>query len=74
MLVNYVKTNTKRGKDITNVSLSDRAWNDPGPRRGAADEAARRIGLFQCISAYHMFDRALKLTANKTLGHTLTLL
>lgn len=40
-LVNYVKTNMKRGKDMTNVSLSDRAWNDPGPRRGAPDEAAQ---------------------------------
>jgi len=40
-LVSYVKTNMKRGKDMTNVSLSDRAWNDPGPRRGAADEAAQ---------------------------------
>ncbi|RDB24002.1 putative sulfate permease C3H7.02 [Hypsizygus marmoreus] len=38
-LVDYVKENTRRGKDMTNVKASDRPWNDPGPSRngGAAD-------------------------------------
>ena len=40
-LVDYAKEHTKRGKDMTNVPLSERPWNDPGPRRGAQiDEAA----------------------------------
>ncbi|KAJ1308548.1 hypothetical protein OPQ81_004248 [Rhizoctonia solani] len=34
-LVDYAKEHTKRGKDMTNVPLSARLWNDPGPRRGA---------------------------------------
>lgn len=29
-LVGYVKKNMKRGKDMSNVRLSDRAWNDTG--------------------------------------------
>lgn len=33
-LVDYVKTHTRRGKDMTGVSLADRAWNDPLPRSG----------------------------------------
>lgn len=42
VLVDYVKENTRRGKDMSNVSLSDRPWNDPGPRRGhEAEELAR---------------------------------
>lgn len=40
-LVDYAKEHTKRGRDMTNVPLSQRPWNDPGPRRGALkDEAA----------------------------------
>ncbi|KAF8607694.1 putative sulfate permease [Ceratobasidium sp. AG-I] len=40
-LVDYAKAHTKRGRDMTNVPLSQRPWNDPGPRRGALkDEAA----------------------------------
>ncbi|VDC07894.1 unnamed protein product [Peniophora sp. CBMAI 1063] len=39
-LVEHVRTNMRRGKDMSTVSLADRAWNDPGPRRGSADEAA----------------------------------
>jgi solute carrier family 26 (sodium-independent sulfate anion transporter), member 11 len=34
-LVDYMKANTRRGKDMTNVKASDRQWNDPGPRPGA---------------------------------------
>ncbi len=39
-IVNYVKKNTKRGKDMTNVKASDRPWNDPGPRRRTGNEEA----------------------------------
>jgi sodium-independent sulfate anion transporter 11 len=36
-LVDYVKAHTQRGKDMTNVKLADRPWNDPGPgSHGAA--------------------------------------
>lgn len=34
VLVDYVKENMRRGRDMTNVKLSDRPWNDPGPPRG----------------------------------------
>lgn len=41
-LVDYVKAHTRRGKDMSGISLSDRPWNDPGPRRGhEAEEYAR---------------------------------
>ncbi|KZP24720.1 sulfate permease [Athelia psychrophila] len=36
-LVDHVKAHTRRGKDMSNVSLSDRPWNDPGPSRHGAD-------------------------------------
>ncbi|KAL0947155.1 hypothetical protein HGRIS_013282 [Hohenbuehelia grisea] len=40
-LVDYVKENTRRGKDMSNVPLSQRPWNDPGPsRHGAEVDAA----------------------------------
>jgi len=32
-IVDYVKVNVRRGKDMSNVKLGDRPWNDPGPRR-----------------------------------------
>ncbi|KAG8886508.1 hypothetical protein FRB97_003019 [Tulasnella sp. 331] len=35
-LVDYIKENTRRGKDMSMVSLADRTWNDPGPRAGHA--------------------------------------
>lgn len=40
VLVDYVKANLKRGKDMSNVKLSDRPWNDPGSSRhgGEADQ------------------------------------
>ena len=41
-LVDYVKENTRRGKDMSGVSLSDRPWNDPGPRRGHEHEEFER--------------------------------
>lgn len=36
-LVDYVKENMRRGKDMSNVNASDRPWNDPGPRRKGAE-------------------------------------
>ncbi|KAJ7046551.1 sulfate transporter family-domain-containing protein [Mycena alexandri] len=36
-LVAHVKNNMRRGKDMSNVSNSDRPWNDPGPSRHGAD-------------------------------------
>lgn len=40
-LVDYARTHTRRGRDMTHVKLSDRPWNDPGPGRfgAAADQA-----------------------------------
>lgn len=34
-LVDYVKENMRRGKDISAVSLRDRPWNDAGPRNSS---------------------------------------
>jgi solute carrier family 26 (sodium-independent sulfate anion transporter), member 11 len=36
VVVDYIKTHTRRGKDISLIRLIDRPWNEPGPRRGAA--------------------------------------
>lgn len=36
-LVDHVKENMRRGKDMSIVKPSDRPWNDPGPRRQGAD-------------------------------------
>ncbi|KZS89863.1 high affinity sulfate permease [Sistotremastrum niveocremeum HHB9708] len=47
LLVDHVKATTRRGKDMSNVPLSQRAWNDPGPRRGA--EVDTSIDLTQPI-------------------------
>ncbi|KAK0210542.1 sulfate transporter family-domain-containing protein [Desarmillaria ectypa] len=44
-LVEYVKENTRRGKDMSVVRLKDRAWNDPGPRRGANAEYEANTNL-----------------------------
>jgi len=40
-IVDYVKTNLKRGKDMSSISLRDRPWNDPGPPSGSAEEARK---------------------------------
>jgi solute carrier family 26 (sodium-independent sulfate anion transporter), member 11 len=37
-IVDYVKATTRRGKDLRLVPLTDRPWNDPGPRYGAEAE------------------------------------
>ncbi|TFK42912.1 sulfate permease [Crucibulum laeve] len=36
-LVDYVKENMRRGRDMSNVALADRPWNDPGPSRHGGD-------------------------------------
>ncbi|KAA1471250.1 sulfate permease [Dentipellis sp. KUC8613] len=43
VLVDYVKEHTRRGKDMSQISLSDRAWNDPGPPRGAKSESEENL-------------------------------
>ncbi|KAI9463380.1 sulfate permease [Russula earlei] len=37
-IVSHVKATTRRGKDLRLIPLSDRPWNDPGPRNAAASE------------------------------------
>ncbi|KAJ6623405.1 sulfate permease [Mycena sp. CBHHK59/15] len=36
-LVSHVKKHMRRGKDMSNVPMSERPWNDPGPSRFGAD-------------------------------------
>ncbi|KAJ7098137.1 sulfate permease [Mycena belliarum] len=36
-LVAHVRKHMRRGKDMTNVAMSDRPWNDPGPSGRGAD-------------------------------------
>jgi sodium-independent sulfate anion transporter 11 len=44
ILVDYVKQHTRRGKDMALVPLSERPWNDPGPKRGAVvDESSQNL-------------------------------
>ena len=38
-LVDHVKTHLRRGVDMTQVRMSDRPWNDPGPRPGTDENA-----------------------------------
>ncbi|KZT28571.1 sulfate permease [Neolentinus lepideus HHB14362 ss-1] len=38
-IVDFVKQHTRRGKDMRDIRSSDRAWNDPGPAKGAVDES-----------------------------------
>ena len=46
-IVDYVKANIRRGKDMSLVKLSDRQWNDPGPKPGQdiSAENARKPDL-----------------------------
>ncbi|KAI0303406.1 sulfate permease [Multifurca ochricompacta] len=37
-VVDHVKANTRRGKDLRLIPLSDRPWNDPGSRHGSTAE------------------------------------
>jgi len=40
VLMDQIKATTRRGRDMSNVSLADRPWNDPSPRHAvAADDA-----------------------------------
>lgn len=48
-LVDHVKATTKRGKDMSNVKASDRPWNDPGPRPGAAVEEDGEKPLLRAV-------------------------
>ncbi|KAK0503038.1 sulfate transporter family-domain-containing protein [Armillaria luteobubalina] len=45
VLVDYVKGNTRRGKDMSVVRLKDRAWNDPSPRHGTQTEYEANANL-----------------------------
>ncbi|KAL4251638.1 SLC26A/SulP transporter family protein [Abortiporus biennis] len=38
-IVDYVKAHMKRGVDMSQIKLSDRSWNDPGPRPGHDENA-----------------------------------
>lgn len=43
-LVDYVKANMRRGKDMSNIRPSDRPWNDPGPKSSSgAEEQAENM-------------------------------
>ncbi|KIJ98420.1 hypothetical protein K443DRAFT_9159 [Laccaria amethystina LaAM-08-1] len=44
-IVDYVKANLRRGKDMSNVKLGDRPWNDPGPRRPGDYEIEQSANL-----------------------------
>lgn len=39
-LVDFVKEHYQRGRDMSNVSLADRPWNDNGPRRSGVEDQA----------------------------------
>jgi len=40
VIVDHAKELTRRGADQSLIKLSDRPWNDPGPKRGEEDKAA----------------------------------
>lgn len=51
-LVDYVKENMRRGKDMSNVKPSDRPWNDPGPGRNAGEDehiANKKLPILHAI-------------------------
>lgn len=48
-LVDYAKGNTRRGRDFTGVSASQRPWNDPGPRKGAVVEDDSHKPLLRAV-------------------------
>jgi sodium-independent sulfate anion transporter 11 len=47
-IIDHVKTNTRRGKDMSNVKLGDRPWNDPGPKKGQAIENIDSLSKPRC--------------------------
>jgi sodium-independent sulfate anion transporter 11 len=52
VILDYVKDNMRRGKDMTYVKASDRPWNDPGPGprgAGADQEENLRKPLLRAI-------------------------
>lgn len=49
VLVNHAKATTRRGRDFTGVSASDRPWNDPGPRKGAVVEDDSNKPLLRAV-------------------------
>ena len=48
-LVDYAKKTTRRGRDLTGVSASERPWNDPGPRKGAVVEDDSHKPLLRAV-------------------------
>lgn len=44
----HVKAKTRRGKDMSQVKLGDRPWNDPGPKKGQASESQEQQHLPLC--------------------------
>lgn len=41
-IVEYVKSNTRRGRDFSQISQGDRPWNDPGPKSKEDEEELER--------------------------------
>ena len=48
-LVDHAKEKTRRGRDFTGVSASQRPWNDPGPRKGAVVEDDSQKPLLRAV-------------------------
>lgn len=51
-IIEYVKTNTRRGKDQSLVPKGDRPWNDPGPSKSNAEaeyEAEKAKPLLRAV-------------------------
>jgi len=48
-LIDYIKKNTRRGKDMKNAKASERQWNDPGPRPGAQAEDDSHKPLLRAV-------------------------
>jgi solute carrier family 26 (sodium-independent sulfate anion transporter), member 11 len=49
ILVDYAKTTTRRGRDLSGLSAGERPWNDPGPRKGAVVEDDSNKPLLRAI-------------------------
>ena len=48
-LVDYAKETTRRGRDFTGISASQRPWNDPGPRKGVIVEDDSHKPLLRAV-------------------------